>query len=126
MLFLLDNQIVDVDIPEMRLERRWRRIGCGRPHAFRANDVVNFVHARLEQARFFVGQMEYQEACDLASLIISRTGANSFILQRTAGGAIEPALKIIPQLVMEAYAVGAANDEGAAPYNQAAPRIAFN
>lgn len=126
MLFLLHDQIVDVDIPEMRLERRWRRIGCGRPHAFRAGDVVNFVHARLEQARFFVRQMDYQEACDLASLIISRTGANSFILRRTSDGSTEPMLKIIPQPVLEIYAIGAANDEGAAPNNQAAPRIAYN
>ena len=126
MLFLLNDLIVDVDIPEMRLERRWRRIGCGKPHAFRASDAVNFVHARLEQARFFVPQMDYQEACDLACLIISRTGANSFILRRTADGATEPVLKIIPQLVLEAYAIGAANDEGADLQGQAAPRIAYN
>ncbi|MEM5516929.1 hypothetical protein WNY37_08200 [Henriciella sp. AS95] len=126
MLFLLNDQIVDVEIPEMHLERRWRRIGCGRPHAFRAHDVVNFVHARLEQARFFVHGVDHQEACDLAALVIARTGANSLILRRSADGSTQPHLRIIPHQVLEVYARGAANDEGSAPYRSAEPRRAFS
>ncbi|GGB63209.1 hypothetical protein [Henriciella pelagia] len=126
MLFLLNDQIVDVDIPEMRLERRWRRMGCGKPHAFRAKDVVNFVHARLEQARFFVRGVDYQEACDLASLIIARTGANSLILRQAEDGSTEPQLKIIPHQVLEVYARGAANDEGSAPQIGTEPRRALS
>ncbi|WP_084417816.1 hypothetical protein [Henriciella litoralis] len=126
MLFLLNNQIVDVAVPEMHLERRWQRIGCGRPHAFRAPDVVNFVHARLEQARFFLGGVGHQEACDLAALIISRTGANCFRLKRTGDGTCEPVLSNLPQAILELYAVGAANDETSAPYRPEPRRAAIS
>ena len=126
MLFLLNDQIVDVEIPEMHLERRWRRIGCGQPHAIRACDVVNFVHARLDQARIFIRAIDYQEACDLAALIIARTGANSFILRRRRDGSSEPILRLVPQDILEVYALGAANDEGSAPSYGTEPRHALN
>lgn len=126
MLFLLNNQIVDVALPEMHLQRRWRRIGCGAPYAIRPLDVVNFVHARLDQARIFVRGVHHDEACDLASLIIARTGANSFMLKVGSDGVTYPVLKCIPEPVLEAYARGAANEERPAAYAARMDRVAFN
>ncbi len=126
MLFLLNNQIVEVELPEIHLARRWRRIGCGTPYAIRPLDVVNFVHARLDQARIFVRGLEHDEACDLASLIIARTGANSFMLRVGADGGTFPVLRHIPDAVLEAYYRGAANDEASTTRRARRNRVALN
>ena len=126
MLFLLHDTLVDVAVPAFHLERRWPRLGCGAPHAMTALDVIEFVQKRLNDMRAAGISTDELTARDLASLVVARTGANSLVLRRTADGATEPVLKIIPQYVMEAYASGAANDEGAAPLNRAAPRMALN
>ena len=111
MLFLLNDHIVEVEVPEMYLERRWQTIGCGRPHAFRAQEAVDFVHARLDEVRTHNQKLSYREACDLASLIISRTGANSFILRMHSDGSTAPMLRLIPAPVLDVFARGAANDD---------------
>ncbi|MEQ8557050.1 MAG: hypothetical protein RIB03_01940 [Henriciella sp.] len=115
MLFLLNDRIVEVAVPEMHLECRWKTIGCGRPHALRAHDVVDFVHARLDQARLFNRILTDMEARDLAALIISRTGANSLILRQRSDGSRAPMLRRLPAAVLDVFAQGAANDEASAP-----------
>lgn len=107
MLFLLNDRIVDVALPEMHLERRWKRLGCGAPYALRAEEAVGFVQARIEQARALRRRMSEEEACDLASLIIARTGANSFILRYGPDGRGLPELHLYPAPVLEAFAIGA-------------------
>ncbi|WP_084398173.1 hypothetical protein [Henriciella aquimarina] len=110
MLFLLNDHIVDVEMPEMHLERRWQSLGCGAPHAFMAQDVVDFVHARLDEARISQRAIGYQEARDLAALIIARTGANSFILRMRPNGSTFPMLRAIPVYVLEVFARGVSHE----------------
>ena len=108
MLFLLNDRIVEVCLPEMHLERRWKTIGCGRPYALRAQDVVDFVHARLDTLRIFDRSLSDAEAADLAALIISRTGANSLILRHRSDGSTDPILRLIPAAVLDVFARGTA------------------
>lgn len=108
MLFLLNDRIVDVSLPEMHLERRWKTIGCGTPYALRAQDVVDFVQARLDTIRIFDRDLSDSEAADLAALIISRTGANSLILRHRSDGSTDPILRLIPSAVLDVFAMGTA------------------
>ena len=112
MLFLLNDRIVDVAVPEMHLERRWKRLGCGEPHGLRADQAVDFVQARLEQSRDLDRPVSEEEACDLAALIIARTGANSFILRRHGDGSFQPVLQCVPAPVLDAFARGMARHGG--------------
>ncbi len=106
MLFLLNDRIVDVALPEMHLERRWRRLGCGEPYGLRADQAVDFVQARLEQSRNLNLPLSEEEACDLAALIIARTGANSFTLRQHRDGQSQPVLQCVPAPVLSAFARG--------------------
>ena len=102
MLFLLNDRIVDVPLPEMHLERRWQRIGCGSPYAMRPHEVIDFVRSRLSVD----AHMTLDTARDLASLIIARTGANSLIIRHRLDGSCEPMLRLIPVPVLEVFARG--------------------
>ena len=106
MLFLLNDQIVNVALPEMHLERRWKMIGCGKPYGLRACEVVEFVQGRLEEVRVTRESLSDKEARDLAALIISRTGANSLILRHRSDGSSEPMLRLIPAPVLDVFARG--------------------
>jgi len=77
MLFLLNTSIIEIDAPELHLARHWKRIGCGEPSAMRASDAVDF--AIMVVMNHVSEGMEIDEATslDLASLIISKTGANA-------------------------------------------------
>lgn len=107
MLFLLNDRIVKVALPEMHLERRWKMIGCGTPYGLRACEVIDFVRSRLDDARSSGDDVSEAEARDLASLIISRTGANSLILRHRSDGSSEPMLRLIPAPVLDVFARGA-------------------
>ena len=102
MLFLLNDRIVDVPLPEMHLERRWRRIGCGSPYAMRPGEVIDFVRSRLVADP----HLTIDTARDLAALIIARTGANSLIVRHRLDGSSEPMLRLIPAPVLEVFARG--------------------
>ena len=110
MLFLLNDRIVDIALPEMHLERRWQRIGCGSPYAMRPHEVVDFVRSRLAAEP----HLSIDLARDLASLIIARTGANSLIIRHRLDGSSEPMLRLIPAPVLEVFARGSGRS-GAAP-----------
>ncbi len=112
MLFLLNDRIVDVPVPEMHLQRRWRTIGCGDPCRLRAQDAIEFAQSRI--ALFFGREDEISELelRDLAALIIAKTGANCLMLKPTASGQFEPRLRHVPHMVLETYERGAANDRG--------------
>ncbi len=114
MLFLLNDMIVEVAVPEMHLQQRWREIGCGDPSVLRAQDAIGFVQGKV--ADHYAGKNKLSEdmARDMAALIITKTGANSLILKPTASGALEPRLRDLPIPVLETYQRGAAND-GAPP-----------
>lgn len=106
MLFLLNDRIVKVALPEMHLERRWKMIGCGSPYGLRASEVIDFVRSRLDDARSSGEDVSEAEARDLAALIIARTGANSLILRHRSDGSSEPVLRLIPAPVLDVFARG--------------------
>ena len=112
MLFLLNDRIVTVSLPEMHLERRWKSIGCGTPYGLRASEVVDFVQSKLEATRGSGNDVSEAEARDLAALIISRTGANSLILRHRSDGSSEPVLRLIPSPVLDVFARGASAAAG--------------
>ncbi len=62
-------------------------------------------------ALMHTSETETEEAfVELAALIVAKTGANSLTFKPTASGALEPRLQDLPQLVLQTYLRGAAND----------------
>lgn len=110
MLFLLNDMIVDVEVPEARVQQRWREMGCLNPRDLRANEAIEFVRSQVSEHMSAGYDLGREKILDLAALIISKTGANSLILRPTAGGNLEPRLRDLPVLVLETYQRGADND----------------
>lgn len=107
MLFLLNDKVIEIDAPEARILGRWRDMGCGDPRLMRAHEAVDFVKTRIDPS----SEPQEDEALrDYAALIISKTGANSLILKPTPAGDVEARLSNVPQLVLETFKTGAAND----------------
>lgn len=110
MLFLLNDQVIEVKAPEAHLLQRWRDIGCGDPRQLRAQDAVKVATEQFASLPATNVDHDPVLLADIASLIIAKTGANSLILKPTASGGFEPRLRDIPPLVLETYLRGAAND----------------
>ena len=111
MLFLLNDRIVEIELPEAHLQRRWRSMGCGDPHHMRAQEAIEFVRDAMSVSLRKREQPSPEILRDYAALILSKTGANSLILRPRADGSLEPRLQDIPLMVLETYKRGAANDE---------------
>lgn len=114
MLFLLNDTIIEVAVPEMHVQQRWRDMGCGDPRRLRAQDAISFVQEQVTESQTSGRKLDDEHVRDLAALIITKTGANSLILKPTVGGTIEPRLRDLPALVLETYQRGAANEGGQA------------
>lgn len=110
MLFLLNDTVVDVEMPETRLIQKWREIGCPDPADLRAQEAIEFVRDQVGQHMAAGYDMTNERKMDLAALIIAKTGANSLILKPSASGRLEPRLRDVPVMVLETYQRGAAND----------------
>lgn len=96
MLFLLNDQIVDVETPEARLARRWKSLGCGDPRSLMARDAIEFAKAVVDSHRRDDADLENDLICDLASLIIAKTGANAALFLTTG----EPRLTLLPANIL--------------------------
>ncbi len=103
MLFLLDDRVIEVDMPEIRLARRWRVLGCGDPHLLRARDAVEFARAIIDETRADSVPLEAEIAADIAALIVARTGANAVQFRPRAQGPSEPHLFTLPEEAMAAF-----------------------
>ncbi|NBC21740.1 MAG: hypothetical protein GVY06_11970 [Alphaproteobacteria bacterium] len=103
MLFLLDSRVVEVEMPEIRLARRWRILGCGDPHGLRARDAIDFARAVMDESRADGGEIEPEIACDIAALIISKTGANAAQFVPCENGTSEARLDTLPEDVLSAF-----------------------
>ena len=103
MLFLLDNRVVDVEMPEIRLAKRWRILGCGDPHSMRARDAIDFARAVVDESRADQGEIDIEIARDIAALIISKTGANSAQFIPRDIGPSEARLDSLPEDVLAAF-----------------------
>ncbi|MEO1641726.1 MAG: hypothetical protein AAFR74_00215 [Pseudomonadota bacterium] len=110
MLFLLNDQIAELDAPEAHLLRRWRSMGCGDPFQMRAQDAIEFVRDAVSAKLRSGARLDNLVLQDYAALIVAKTGANSLILKPRADGSLEPRLQDLPRLVLETYKRGAAND----------------
>lgn len=110
MLFLLNDHIVELSSPEAHLLGRWREMGCGDPRALRAQDAIEYAKNQVEGFARSGKLLDQQTLLDLAALIVAKTGANSLILKPAASGRLEPRLRTLPQIVLETYQRGAAND----------------
>ncbi len=110
MLFLLNDHIIELASPEAHLMRRWREMGCGDPRTLRAQDAIEYAKSEVEGFARSGKLLDAQTLSDLAALVVAKTGANSLILKPTASGRLEPRLRTLPQIVLETYQRGAAND----------------
>ena len=100
MLFLLNEQIVDVAIPEIHLSKRWKVLGCGDPGSMRAREALEFV-ARVVSAHVQEGvAMEVSLVEDLAALIIAKTGANAALFPGKERRVGEARLTILPETIL--------------------------
>lgn len=100
MLFLLNEQIVDVTIPEIHLSKRWKVLGCGDPASMRAREALEFV-ARVVSAHVKdCVPLESSLVEDLAALIIAKTGANAALFPVTDGKVGEARLTILPETIL--------------------------
>ncbi|MEM7767801.1 MAG: hypothetical protein AAF253_09975 [Pseudomonadota bacterium] len=77
MLFLLNNQVMDLELPEHRLARRWRVMGCGDPSAMRARDAVDFARQVVDDTRAEGVDLTLDCMLDIGALIVAKTGANA-------------------------------------------------
>lgn len=112
MLFLLNDQIVELDSPEAHLLARWKILGCGEPYLMRAREALDFTAQVMTQLGRY-GQMPSAETvADLAALIVSKTGANAILFARSEGGRHEPRLTTLPEHTLEALR-GRADKTGA-------------
>jgi len=100
MLFLLNDQIVDVAIPEIHLSKRWKVLGCGDPGSMRAREALEFV-ARVVSAHVEEGiALEPILVEDLASLIIAKTGANAALFPVNGNKVGDARLTILPETIL--------------------------
>ena len=113
MLFLLNDTVIEIDAPEAHLMQRWRAIGCGDPRQLRAQQAIECAIDRYVALAKATPDDQMLGQFDIAALVIAKTGANSLILTPTASGDLEPRLRDVPPLVLEAYLRGAANDQDA-------------
>ncbi|MEM9740817.1 MAG: hypothetical protein AAF829_13225 [Pseudomonadota bacterium] len=111
MLFLLNDRVVDVELPELRLARRWRTLGCGDPHSLRARDAVEFARSIIDQAETDHTALDYETVLDIGALIIAKTGANAVQFVPRLTGPSEPRLSSIQPDALEAFrALGEGRD----------------
>ena len=103
MLFLFNNRVVEVELPELRLARRWRTLGCGDPRALRARDAVEFARCVIDQAERDAVALEDETVLDIAALIISKTGANAVQFVPRMSGPSEPRLSNIQPEALETF-----------------------
>lgn len=101
MLFILNDQIVELEIPEVHLSRRQHVLGCGDIHSMRARDALDYA-ARVMAALYADGlEPDTALAEDLAALIITKTGANAALFPKADGPNGEPRLTILPEAILE-------------------------
>lgn len=103
MLFLFNDRVVELDLPEMRLSRRWRTLGCGDPTALRAREAVEFARAVVDQARSEDTLLEDETILDIACLIVAKTGANAIQFVPRMSGPSEPRLSCVQPEALEAF-----------------------
>ena len=106
MLFLLNDRVIEIDLPEARLARRWRVMGCGDPHSMRAREAVDFVRAVIDQAFEQGAELDVESELDLGALIVAKTGANAVQFVPRISGPSEPRLATVDDEVLSSFRSG--------------------
>ena len=107
---MLNHRVLQIEAPEALLLERWRTMGCGDPRTLRAQQAIDFVTQRFTELMPEPEELHTEQYRELAALIVAKTGANSLIFKPTASGRLEPRLQDLPQIVLQTYLRGAAND----------------
>lgn len=105
MLFLFNDRIIEVELPELRLARRWRSLGCADPAGMRAREAVEFARAVIDQAERDGQSLDHETRLDIAALIIAKTGANAVQFVPRMSGPSEPRLSNVAEAALEAFRV---------------------
>ena len=100
MLFLLNDQIVEISMPEMHLAKRWRALGCGDPYGMRAREALDFVARVLVEHLKEGVRLEETLVEDLGALIIAKTGANAALFPVSGLRVSESRLTILPETIL--------------------------
>ena len=100
MLFLMNDQITGIDIPEMHLSKRWKSLGCGDPYGMRARDALEFVSRVMAEHVKEGIRLEESLLQDLGALIIAKTGANAALFPIFGHTVGEPRLTILPETIL--------------------------
>ncbi|MEL6258039.1 MAG: hypothetical protein AAFQ67_03150 [Pseudomonadota bacterium] len=109
MLFLFNDQVVELEAPEARLIGRWRSLGCGDPACLMAREALDFV-SRVWADHVNGGfELENDTLLDLAALVVAKTGANAALFPATGRLDAEPRLTLLPEAILAALA---ANRDG--------------
>jgi hypothetical protein len=101
MLFLLNDQIVDIAVPEAHLSMRWKGLGCDDPYGMRASEALDFAAGVVNKHLASETLMEPKLVEDLAALIIAKTGANAALFPKDETGLAKPRLTILPESILE-------------------------
>ncbi|MCI4645823.1 MAG: hypothetical protein MRY64_13670 [Hyphomonadaceae bacterium] len=110
MLFLFNDRVIELDLPETRLSQRWRTLGCGDPTVLRARDAVEFARAIVDQARRDEISLDENTILDIACLVVAKTGANAIQFVPRVSGPSEPRLSCIQTEALEAFRARAQGD----------------
>lgn len=100
MLFLLNDKIAEIDIPEIHLSKRWKCLGCGDPYGMRARDALDFVTRVIADHVREGMPIDTVLVQDLGSLIIAKTGANAALFPGRDARVGEPRLTILPEAIL--------------------------
>ena len=117
MLFLLDNQVLELELPERRLAKRWRTLGCGDPMGLRAREAVAFARDLIDAARHADEPLPLESQLDLAALIVAKTGANAAQFIPSQNGPTEPRLHAFDESVIALFRT--ASEDEASPWKTA-------
>lgn len=104
MLVLIDDRLLEVELPEIRLSKCWPRLGCGEPSSLQAIDAVRFAEAVVQAHRRERLVMGDALLGDLAALIVAKTGANGVRFRTLDGGQTEARLHHFDDGVLRLYA----------------------
>ncbi|KCZ93743.1 hypothetical protein [Hyphomonas johnsonii] len=114
MLFLLNDRIAEIDIPEIHLSKCWKTLGCGDPYGLRARDALDFATRVITQHVADNLPLEPELVEDLGSLIIAKTGANAALFPVQGNAVGEPRLTILPEAILRSLQQRA-EEEGTLP-----------
>ncbi len=104
MFVLIDDHLLEVELPEIRLSKCWPRLGCGDPAGLRACEAVRFAETVVEAHRRDGLVMGEVLLADLAALIVAKTGANGARFRSLDDGKTEARLHHFDEAVLRLYA----------------------